>query len=97
MKALSIFFCAFFFTFASSQSRAQCSIPAATSTPTYPPALIDEMTGQPLSSTATKCIVLIHGWNPSGDVNCYGGEFSSLLINLKAKLAGTGWSSDRRP
>ena len=92
MKHLSIFFCAVFLTFATSPSRAQCVIPSPTSSPNYPPAIIDEITGQPLSSTATKCIVLIHGWNPSSAVNCYGGEFSSLLINLKARLTGTGWS-----
>jgi hypothetical protein len=92
MKLLSILFCALFLTLATLPSRAQCVIPAPTSSPTYPPTLIDELTGQPLSSTATKCIVLIHGWNPSGAVNCYGGEFSSLLTNLKIKLAGTGWS-----
>ena len=76
----------------STRSWAQCDIPAPTSPPHYPATLIDEMTGQPLSSSATKCIVLIHGWNPSDANNCYSGEFASLLTNLKAKLAGTGWS-----
>ena len=80
----------------SMQSWAQCSIPAPTSAPTYPPALIDEMTGQPLSSSCTKCIVLVHGWNPSGANNCYdinnGFEFYNLLLNLKARLNGSGWS-----
>jgi sugar lactone lactonase YvrE len=82
--------------FITSPSWAQCDIPAATSTPNYPPALIDEMTGQPLSSSATKCIVLVHGWNPGVVANMYdlnnGFEFFELINNLKLKLRNTGWS-----
>ena len=94
---LSIIFGAIFLTLAAMPSWAQCSIPAATSTPTYPPALIDEMTGQPLSSTTTKCIVLIHGWNPNGPHDDFYSqnnsiEFSSLIGSLKLKLKGSGWA-----
>ncbi len=82
--------------FVASSSWAQCDIPTATGTPTYPSVLIDEMTGQTLSSAATKCIVLVHGWNPYGVTDMYdindGFEFYELIINLRAKLQGTGWS-----
>ncbi len=58
----------------------------------YPATLIDERTGHSLSTTATKCVILIHGWNPDGNPNCYSGlEWSSLLNNLKARLNGSGW------
>jgi len=59
---------------------------------TYPPTLTDERTGQTISASTTKCIVLIHGWNPDDDANCYSGlEWSSLLTNLKDRLIGSGW------
>src|SRR5580704_9065161 len=57
--------------------------------------LTNEFTQQPLSSDTTKCVVLIHGWNPSGAANCYdinnGFEFYNLLNNLKSELQYTGW------
>ena len=84
--------CAIFLLLVASTGWGQCDIPAPTNAPTYPQYLVDEMTGQPLSSHATKCIILIHGWNPDGSDNCYGGEFSTLISKLKAKLSGTGWS-----
>ncbi len=59
---------------------------------TYPPTLINELGGQSISATTTKCAILIHGWNPDGNINCYGGlEWSSLLNNVKARLNGSGW------
>src|ERR1035437_861739 len=79
----------------STRSWAQCNIPTPTSTPHYH-ALIDEMTGQPLASSATKCVVLIHGWNPGNAPNCYdlsdAFEFYELISNLKLKLKNTDWS-----
>ena len=59
---------------------------------TYPPTLINELGGQPISAATTKCVILIHGWNPDGNANCYSGlEWSSLLNNVKARLNGSGW------
>jgi hypothetical protein len=58
----------------------------------YPVTLIDERTGHSLSATSTKCVILIHGWNPDGNPNCYSGlEWSSLLNNVKAQPNGSGW------
>ena len=77
-----------------SSSWAQCiGTTTPTITPTYPPTLTDELTGQPVSSATTKCIVLIHGWNPGADAYAANNslEFSALLINLKLKLNGSGW------
>src|ERR1039458_7762650 len=95
MKRIAGIFSALLLVLAPTASRAQCSIPAPTSTPNYP-TLVDEMTGQPLSASATKCLILIHGWNPGGAANCYSlssaFEFFNLLNNLKAKLQGKGWS-----
>jgi sugar lactone lactonase YvrE len=63
---------------------------------TYPSVLTNELTGLPLSGSATKCIVLIHGWNPSGASNCYdvnnGYEFFNLITNLKLGLKNTDWN-----
>jgi hypothetical protein len=61
----------------------------------YAPTLTDERTGQSISASTTKCIILIHGWNPSGAANCYdinnGFEWFNLIINLKAQLNGSSW------
>jgi hypothetical protein len=63
---------------------------------TYPPTLTDERTGQSVSASTTKCIILIHGWNPSGAANCYdinnGFEWFNLITNLKLQLSGSSWS-----
>jgi hypothetical protein len=63
---------------------------------TYPPTLTDEQTGQPISATTTKCIILIHGWNPSGANDCYdfdhGFEFYNLISNLKLELKTSGFA-----
>ena len=58
----------------------------------YPTNLINELGGHSISATTTKCVILIHGWNPDANPNCYSGpEWSSLLTNLKARLNGSGW------
>ena len=85
MKYLPILFCALFLTLAISPNLAHAQL-------NYPPTLIDERTTQSIPASITKCIILIHGWNPSGAANCYDSlEWSSLLISLKARLIGSGW------
>ena len=74
---------------------AVCICASAHAQMTYPPTLTDERTGQSISASTTKCIILIHGWNPSGAANCYdinnGFEWFNLIINLKAQLNGSSW------
>ena len=93
MKFLTNSFCAIFLCGAL-QTLAQCTMPTP-STPTYP-TLTDELTGQPISSSSTKCVVLTHGWNPGGANDCYdinhGFEWFNLLENLKLALKGSGWN-----
>lgn len=59
------------------------------------PTLINELGGQPISATTTKCVILIHGWNPDDYSNFYdlnsGFEWFNLLTSLKARLNGSGW------
>lgn len=69
-----------------------------TSLPHYqaqPAFLTNEITGQPIDSTATKVIVLIHGWNPDDNPNAYVASASidwfSLVTALKTKLTGSDW------
>lgn len=58
----------------------------------YPATLNDELTGQPISALTTKCAILIHGWNPDNDPNCYAGfEWANLLSNLGLRLGATDW------
>lgn len=45
----------------------------------------------PLPSDARKVIVLIHGWNPTGETYHYHDEFEELHQQLKSELAGTEW------
>ena len=74
---------------------AVCICASAHAQMTYPPTLTDERTGQSISASTTKCIILIHGWNPSGAANCYdinnGFEWFNFIINLKAQLNGSSW------
>ncbi len=60
---------------------------------TYPANLTNELTSQSLSASTTKCIVLIHGWNPENvaDRYQYSDQLFYLLNVLKLKLNGTGW------
>jgi len=54
--------------------------------------LTDEISGLPLDQSATKIIVLIHGWNKDSVADPFGGTaFSGLNTNLKAKLMGSEW------
>ncbi len=74
---------------------AVCICASAHAQMTYPPTLTDERTGQSISASTTKCIILIHGWNPSGAANCYdinnGFEWFNLINNLKLQLNGSNW------
>lgn len=74
---------------------AVCIWASAQAQTNYPPSLTDERTGQSISASTTKCIILINGWNPNGAANCYdinnGFEWFNLLNNLKARLSGSSW------
>ena len=85
MKRKLALFSATFFTLIASTSfvRAQMH---------YPSTLINEFGGQPISAATTKCAILIHGWNPGANTNCYASfEWSNLLTALRGRLNGSGW------
>lgn len=60
-----------------------------------PAFLQDEISNQPIDDTATKVIVLIHGWNPDDKPDAYVAsaslEWFSLVTALKSKLTGSDW------
>lgn len=55
--------------------------------------LLDAQTSQAITSDTTKCLVLIHGWNPGNQSDMF--ESSDTLYYLKnillLRFAGTGW------
>ena len=94
MKYLAVAFFVAVILFTTSMVSAQCLIPAPTTTPTYPLGLVDEMTGHSIAPGATKCVVLIHGWNcgPDAYIANNSPEWSVLFNNLKSKLQNSDWS-----
>ncbi len=71
-----------------------CLFMAAPHCQAQPASLRDEISGQTIDSTATKVIVLIHGWNPENTTDKYSSsnpEWFSLVTALKSKLAGSDW------
>jgi hypothetical protein len=49
--------------------------------------------GNVLSSSATKLVILIHGWNPNSNADPYSGaEFTDLYTNITSIVNGTDWT-----
>ncbi len=54
--------------------------------------LRDEITGNPIDSTAKKVIILIHGWNPDNVSDMYAADpWASLISDTKQRLSGFDW------
>ncbi len=45
----------------------------------------------PLSADTKKLIVLIHGWNSSGQDNSYTNEFANLVSAIQGRIQNTDW------
>jgi List-Bact-rpt repeat protein/CARDB protein len=53
--------------------------------------LKDEISGSAIDGSATKLIVVIHGWNPDSSDPYSGTEFQALRTNLLVKVRNTEW------
>jgi len=54
--------------------------------------LTNSLDNRPIDSSATKIIVLIHGWNPDSNEDSYAGsEFQALVNSLESQIQGTDW------
>lgn len=54
--------------------------------------LRDEITGNPIDSTAKKVIIFIHGWNPGNVSDMYATDpWASLISDTKQRLSGFDW------